>query len=150
MEKDGQLQAIAALLARAAYPKQAQYALAALQDVRALIGHVPEKALPLIAGTLGMEPAALAALMRDSAQFSAPFETAHRLAICQGAVCIGRGSGDLLAGARKRFAATSGLTVVAGHCLGQCLQAPAASLDGEVLAPVDMDALVQAVAARAG
>lgn len=150
MEKDGQMQAIAALLARAAYPKRPHYALAALQDVRALVGHVPDKALPLIAETLGMDPAALAALMRDSEQFSTPSGTAHQLAVCQGAVCIGRGGGELLAAARERFAPMSGLAVVAGHCLGQCLQAPAASLDGEVLAPVDLDALAQAVAARAG
>lgn len=146
MDTDAQLQAIATLLERAAYPKQAHYALAALQDVRALIGDVPDQALPLIADTLGMKVSALAALMRDSAQFTAPIEAAHRLAVCQGAVCIGRGGGELLAGARARFADRDGLSVVAGHCLGQCLEAPAASLDGQVFAPVDMDALARAVA----
>ena len=150
MENDAQMQAIAALLEHAAYPKQAHYALAALQDVRALVGHVPEEALPLIARNLGMDPAALAALMRDSAQFTAPSETLHRLSVCQGAVCIGRGGGDLLAGARERFASVPGLTVVAGHCLGQCLQAPAASLDETVLAPADLADLVRRVVVLEG
>ena len=150
MEKDGQMQAIATLLEHAAYPKQAHYALAALQDVRALVGHVPEAALPLIAETLGMDAAALAALMRDSAQFTAPSEAPHRLSVCQGAVCIGRGGGDLLAAARERFAPMPGLAVVAGHCLGQCLQAPAACLDGEVLAPADLADLARRVAALEG
>ena len=150
MEKDGQMQAIAALLERAAYPKQAHYALAALQDVRALVGEVPEAALPVIAEAMGMEVSALAALMRDSAQFTPQLEAGHRLAVCQGAVCIGRGGGELLAEARRAFAGTAGLSVAAGHCLGQCLQAPAASLDGEVIAPVDMHALVRAVAALEG
>lgn len=147
MEKGAQLQAIAALLDRVAYPKRAPYALAALQDVRALIGYVPEEALPLIAEALGMEAAALAALMQDSAQFSAPSMTRHRLVVCQGAVCIGRGAAELLAGARERFARSPGLSVAAGHCLGQCLEGPAVSLDGEALAPVDLEALVRAVAA---
>jgi formate dehydrogenase subunit gamma len=118
--------------------------------VRALVGYVPEAALPLIAENLDMDPAALAALMRDSAQFSAPSEARHQLSVCQGAVCIGRGGGDLLAAARGKFAAMPGLTVVAGHCLGQCLQAPAASLDGEVFAPVDLVDLARRVAALEG
>ncbi len=150
MEKDEQVQAIAALLEHAAYPKQAHYALAALQDVRALVGHVPEAALPLIAESLDMDPAALAALMRDSAQFTAPSEARHRLSVCQGAVCIGRGGGDLLASAREKFASMPGLTVVAGHCLGQCLQAPAASLDEAVFAPVDLADLARRVALLEG
>lgn len=147
MEKDVQMQAIAALLARAAYPKRPHYALAALQDVRTLIGHVPDEALPAIAEAMGMEVSALAGLMRDSEQFAARPGTAHRMTVCQGAVCIGRGGGDLLAMARQRFAGRAGLSVTAGHCFGQCLLAPAAGLDGEVHAPADIEALDRAVAA---
>lgn len=137
MSEPGQLKAIAEMLAKAAYPKQAHYALAALQDVRALVGDVPAEALPLIAQMMGMDVSALSALMQDSAQFQVATGAAHRLRICQGAVCIGKGGGALLAGARESFADRAGLAVEAGHCMGLCAQGPAASLDGEAFAPAD-------------
>jgi NADH:ubiquinone oxidoreductase subunit E len=133
-------EAVAALLDQAAYPKNAHYALAALQDVRGAFGQVPPEAVAVIAERLGMEAAAVAGLMRDSAQFI-DRTAAHQLSICQGAVCIGKGGAELLAEMRRAFADRAGLQVVAGHCLGHCTEAPSASLDGDVLAPADATAI---------
>ena len=130
---------VAALLDQAAYPRNAHYALAAL-DVRAAFGHVPAEAVPVIAEHMGMPASVVEGLMRDSAQFSGK-PAAHQLRICQGAVCIGKGGSELLDEMRRAFAKRPGLQVVAGHCLGQCTRAPAASLDGRIMAPADAGSL---------
>jgi NADH:ubiquinone oxidoreductase subunit E len=140
MDRPRYQDAVARLLDQAAYPKNAHYALAALQDVRAAFGQVPPGAAAVIAERMGMTAAAVEGLMRDSAQFVGK-SAAHELRICQGAVCIGKGGGELLAGMRRAFADRPGLSVVAGHCLGRCTEAPSASLDGRILAPADAASL---------
>jgi formate dehydrogenase subunit gamma len=137
-------EAVMALLDQAAYPKNPHYALAALQDVRAMFGHVPAEAVPIIADRMGMQSAAVQGLMQDSAQFPGK-AAAHQLRICQGAVCIGKGGVDLLQWARRAFGKRPGLQVVAGHCLGYCTQAPSVSLDGDVMAPADAESVRRSV-----
>jgi formate dehydrogenase subunit gamma len=137
-------EAITALLDQTAYPKNPHYALAALQDVRAVFGHVPAEAVPIIAEHLGMQSAAVEWLLRDSAQFPGK-AAAHQLRICQGAVCIGKGGVDLLQWARRAFGKHPGLQVVAGHCLGHCPQAPSVSLDGRIMAPADAETICKSV-----
>jgi len=141
MDSTSLTETVAALLDQAAYPKNMHYALAALQDVRAQFGHVPTEAVPLIADRMGMEPAAVTALMRDSAQFPEKSTATHQLRICQGAVCIGKGGGELLKQARRLYGDRPGLQVVAGYCLGHCAQAPSVSLDGRIVAPADAESL---------
>ena len=140
MDRTRNQDAVARLLDQAAYPRNAHYALAALQDVRAAFGQVPPGAAAVIAERMGMTAAAVEGLMRDSAQFAGK-SAAHELRICQGAVCIGKGGGELLKQARRLYGDRPGLQVVAGYCLGHCAQAPSVSLDGRIVAPADAESL---------
>lgn len=135
---------VADLLDKAAYPKNAHYALAALQDVRAHLGCVPDEAVPVIAERMGMESAAVIGLMQDSAQFPVQ-KGVHLLRVCQGAVCIGNNASELLATFRQEFADHTDLQVVSGYCLGHCTQGPAVELDGIVLAPADLESIRKVV-----
>jgi len=103
------------------YPQQPHYLLAALQDVQAMLGSVPEAIFSLLTKRFNADAATAASLQPLFA--SQPAEESP-MAICTGPVCRRHG---LLQAMRA-----SGIDNVSEcDCLGLCDQAPAAIVHGE-------------------
>ncbi len=118
-------QNIKSLLEKTAYPMRSTYAVAALEDVCSFFGEVPEEALPVLCEYFKVDTDIVrgyTTLLRDSVRT----ETSAEMKICCGPVCLAHGGAELAAQYRES---------VSSNCLGACSNAPAALVDGELLAP---------------
>lgn len=128
------------------YPAEISYLVAALEDIQAAFGYVPEDALPVLAGHFGSD----AEHIRNKAEAFGLFRfvppPAHRIGICHGPVCAACGGKELLAD----VSGSEGIGVEPNHCLGRCDQAPVVSIDGRLLTQATAEQIEQEIAVLRG
>jgi formate dehydrogenase subunit gamma len=108
------------------------------------LGHVDERAIPIVADVLNLSRAEVHGVVSFYHDFRHAPAGRHVLKVCRAEACQAMG-GDRLAG---RFEAALGIafgettadghvTLEAVYCLGNCALSPAVMLDGEVHGRVD-------------
>jgi len=114
------------------YPRKQPYLLAALEDLQAYFGFLPEAAAAIVLDHFGQT---LNFDSELSALFHANPGNPHAVKICAGPLCSRAGSSDLIAA----LEAAPNIVIEASHCLGACNQAPAAALNGETVSQASAD-----------
>jgi NADH:ubiquinone oxidoreductase subunit E len=114
------------------YPRKQSYLLAALEDLQAHFGFLPEASATIAAGYFGQE---LNFDSELSALFHSNPDNPDAVRICTGPLCSRAGSGDLI----TTLEAAPNIAIEASHCLGVCNMAPAAVLNGETISRVSAD-----------
>jgi formate dehydrogenase subunit gamma len=110
-----------------------------LHDVQDALGHVPEAALPAIAGRLNLSRAEVHGVVSFYHDFrTAPGPLAVR--VCQGEACQSMGGEALMAALRARGAAVEPV-----YCLGNCALAPAAMADGRLIGRASAERILEVV-----
>jgi len=114
------------------YPCKQPYLLAALEDLQAHFGFLPQAVVAMVESHFGQK------LGLDS-EFSVLFhsrpDNPHAVKICTGPLCSRAGSGDLI----TTLEAAPDIAIEASHCLGVCSRAPAAVLNGETISRASAD-----------
>jgi len=127
--------------------------LHALQEA---FGHVPQAAMPLIAGALNISRAELHGVVSFYHDFREAPAGRHVLKICRAEACQAMGAEALAEAALKKLGigwhgttANGAVTVEPVYCLGLCACAPAAMVDDRVVGRVDA-ARLDSLLAEAG
>jgi formate dehydrogenase subunit gamma len=115
-------------------------------------GYIDEKAVPLIAETLNLSRAEVHGVVTFYHDFRHEPAGRHVLKLCRGEACQSMGSERLAADVLGRLGiawhgTTSDheFTVEPVYCLGLCTLSPSALLDGEPIARLDRECLVEAL-----
>lgn len=123
-----------------------------LHALQSEFGYVAEDATPLIADALNLSRAEVHGVISFYHDFRHEPAGRHCLKLCRGEACQSMGSEALaekfLAGRGLDWHETAddgSLTVDPVYCLGLCASSPAALLDGEPLARLDLARLEEAV-----
>jgi NADH:ubiquinone oxidoreductase subunit E len=114
------------------YPCKQPYLLAALEDLQAHFGFLPQAAVAIVANHFGQEPDFDSEL---SALFHSMPDNPHAVKICAGPLCSRAGSDDLI----TTLEAAPNIAIEASYCLGVCNRAPAAVLNGETISRASAD-----------
>ncbi len=109
------------ILALRKYPRKPSYMLAALEDVYAHFGHIPEAAKTVIREYFAIRR--LPKHMEEALFHASPMDR-RTVRVCAGPLCIQAGS-DKLA---TELASLPGITVERQYCMGVCHSAPAAKI----------------------
>jgi NADH:ubiquinone oxidoreductase subunit E len=129
------------------YPATPAYLLAALEDVQAAMGWVPDGLARDLATAFGASPAQLESLLSMREVFRIAPTSACIVGVCMGAVCAGRGGETLLAELRQKAEGTD-VCVEEVHCQGGCEAPPVAVCHGERITHATVMAAWQAVRDR--
>jgi formate dehydrogenase subunit gamma len=127
-----------------------------LHALQAAFGHVPDAAVPIIAGALNLSRAEVHGVLTFYHDFRREPGGLHQVRLCRAEACQARG-GDVLAAhvaetlgvAMGETTADRRLTLAPVYCLGLCASGPAAMIDGRPFArltPGRFDALVAGLA----
>lgn len=115
-------------------------------------GYIDDAAAPLIARTLNMTRAEVHGVITFYHDFRHEPAGRHILKLCRGEACQSMGSEtlarDFLAGLGVAWHGATpdgALTVEPVYCLGLCACSPAALLDGEPIARLNIETLTEAV-----
>ncbi len=122
-----------------AYPADAVWLVAALEDIQAGLGYVPVDAVTFLARRFGLSPGTLRADIEASEAFRCTPPPAHVLHVCRGPFCAAAGADALRQCAEAVAGEEADVGCVAGHCLGHCPDAPVVMLDGVVARRVRPD-----------
>lgn len=123
-----------------------------LHAVQAALGHVPEAALPLIAGALNISRAEVHGVMSFYHDFR-DHETGRKVVkLCRAEACQAMGANALANQAREKLnidwhetTQDGAVTLEPVFCLGLCACGPAAMFDGKLVGRLDaakLDALL--------
>ncbi len=109
------------------------------RGVQAALGYVPPVALPLLAEKTELEAGVLLAKLQTASDIRLEPECAHRIEICSGRTCAGRGGAKLVRLARgllgvEMFQTTSSqkIRLEPFRCFGQCARAPNIRMNGVI------------------
>jgi len=111
------------------HPRHSTYLLAALEDVQSRLGYVPAGVIEPMAVYFGVSGEVVCGLIEDCEALQVSVPAKHVLHVCQGPLCSASGGRDLINKARKEIGRCEDVQLVAGHCLGNCHDAPVARLD---------------------
>ena len=117
------------------YPCKQPYFLAALEDLQAHFGFLPEAAVAIAATHFGQVPDFDCEL---STLFHFRPDNPHAVRICTGPLCSSVGSSALI----TALEVAPDITIEASHCLGACDRAPAAVLNGEIISRVSVEKIL--------
>jgi formate dehydrogenase subunit gamma len=119
-----------------------------LHGVQQELGHVPLKAVPIIAEELNLTRAEVHGVISFYHDFRSKPSGRHIVRICQAESCQAMGSGPLTAYAKKHlgvdFHDTTGdeaFTLEPVYCLGNCACSPAIMVDEEIYGRVTPERL---------
>jgi formate dehydrogenase subunit gamma len=119
-------------------------------------GHVPEPAIPRVAARLNLSRAEVYGVVSFYHDFHTSPRGRHVLKICRAEACQAMGAERTMADLLARLGLQPGGTTADGrltresvYCLGLCATAPAAMLDGEPHARLDMERLAALAATAA-
>ncbi len=119
-----------------------------LHDVQATFGHVPAEAVPFIAQALNLSRAEVHGVVSFYHDFRQEPAGRHVLKLCRAEACQSMNGVAFADKVLKRFGLDWGgttpdgrLTVDATYCLGLCACAPAAMLDGELMARLTAESI---------
>ena len=117
-----------------------------LHDVQDKLGHVPENALPLIAGALNLSRAEVYGVVTFYHDYHLKPEGKHVIKICRAEACQSAGGMAVIAALEKALNIKIGETTEDGkisleavYCLGLCPMGPAALIDGKPRAAIKVD-----------
>jgi NADH:ubiquinone oxidoreductase subunit E len=114
------------------YPRKKTYFLAALEDLQAHFGFLPEAAAAIAVDHFGWD---LSADSELSALFHPNPDNPHAVKVCTGPLCSRAGSSDLI----TALEVAADIAIEASHCLGVCNKAPAVVLNGEIISQASAD-----------
>ena len=124
---------------------------AILEDLQRQCRYLPEQALRLLAGELGLPLTQLYGVATFFAAFSLEPQGRHRVSVCQGTACHVKGSVRIGESLEQELQVAAGqttgdgqFTLQSGRCLGCCSLAPVVSIDGHAYGRMKPD-LVEAV-----
>ena len=129
-----------------------------LHALNATFGHVPDEAVPLIAGALNLSRADVHGVLTFYHDFRRKPAPRHVVKLCQAEACQARGSAALTAHAEQALGThidphghpnRKGVSLEPIYCLGLCASGPNALIDGRPharLTPERFDALTKALA----
>lgn len=124
-----------------------------LHAVQATFGHVPDAALPIVAGALNLTRAEVHGVVSFYHDFKSQPGGAHTLRLCRAEACQAAGGDALAAHAEQRLGVAMGETTPDGgvaleavYCLGLCASGPAALVDGRPVARLDAARLDRLIA----
>lgn len=136
----------------AAYRRDEGPALPILHALQAAFGHVPEKAVRMVADALNVTRAEMHGVVTFYHDFRRQVPGAHVLKLCQAEACQATGARELAKHASQKLGVAMGettpdarVTLEPVYCLGLCATAPSAMLDGRVVGRLDetrLDALL--------
>lgn len=125
-----------------------------LHAIQAELGHVPQAALPVIAGALSLGKAEVHGVMSFYHDFREVPAGRHVIKVCRAEACQSMGADrlaqllqDKLGIGWHETTADGAVTLEPVFCLGLCACAPAAMVDGQLVARLD-DAAVATIAAE--
>jgi len=110
-----------------------------LHALNAAFGHVPDEAVPLIAGALNLSRADVHGVLTFYHDFRRQPPPRRVVKLCQAEACQARGSAALAAHAERKLgtpldphghANVEGVSLEPVYCLGLCASGPSALIDG--------------------
>ena len=117
-----------------------------LHDVQEKLGHVPEKALPIIAEALNLSRAEVYGVATFYHDYHLKPTGKHVIKICRAEACQSAGGFEVIAALEKALKIKRGettkdgkITLEAVYCLGLCPMGPAALIDGKPKAAIKAD-----------
>lgn len=115
-------------------------------------GYIDEQAIPVIAEALNLSRAEVHGVVTFYHDFRHEPAGRHVLKLCRGEACQSMGSEALAADILGRLGIAwhettkdRELTVEPVYCLGLCAQSPSALLDGEPMARLDRETVLEAI-----
>lgn len=129
------------------YPATPAYLLAALEDVQAEMGWVPDGLARDLATAFGAAPAQLESLLSMPGVFRIAPMPPRTIGVCMGAVCAAHGGEVLLEQLRQKAEGTD-LCVERVYCQGGCEAPPVAVCHGERITHATVMAAWQAAQRR--
>jgi formate dehydrogenase subunit gamma len=126
--------------------------LPVLHALQHAFGHVPDEAVPLIAGALNLSRAEVHGVVTFYHDFRREPAGRRVLKLCRAEACQARGGDAIAARAEQRLGVSIGettadraVTLEPVYCLGLCASGPSAMLDERVIGRLDperLDALI--------
>lgn len=130
--------------------------LPVLHDVQAMLGCVPDEAVPAIAHALNLSRAEVHGVITFYHDFRRSAPPCHVVKLCRAEACQARGGAAVEAAAAARLGVAMGQTRADGqvaleaiYCLGLCAVGPSAMVDGAPVARLD-EAGLEAIARLVG
>ncbi len=115
-----------------------------LHAIQATFGHIPQTAVPLIAGALNVTNAEVHGVVSFYHDFREVPAGRHVVKICRAEACQAMGGTALADGALAKLGVAwhgttpnGNVTIEPVYCLGLCACAPAAMIDGKVVGRLD-------------
>jgi formate dehydrogenase subunit gamma len=129
--------------------------LPVLHALQHAFGHVPDEAVPIIAGALNLSRAEVHGVVTFYHDFRHELPGRRVLKLCRAEACQARGADAIVARAEKRLGVSMGettadraVTLEPIFCLGLCASGPSAMLDDRLVGRLD-DARLDALIAEA-
>ncbi len=126
--------------------------LPVLHALQHAFGHVPDEAVPIVAGSLNMTRAEVHGVVTFYHDFRHQLPGRRVLKLCRAEACQARGGDAIAERAEKALGVAIGQTTADGavtlepiYCLGLCASGPSAMLDERVVGRLDgarLDALI--------
>jgi len=136
-----------------AYPADARYALAILQDLQQQYNFIPREALTIITGHIGGSVAQLYAMATFYRALSLKPKGRHIIKVCDGTACHLHGALNLVSAVKRDMGIEPGETTADGefsletvNCLGACAIAPVLVVDKTYYGKVTPEKLPQILA----
>ena len=133
--------------------------LPALHAVQDAMGHVPDEAVPVLAGTFNLSRAEVHGVLTYYHHFRREPAGRHVVEVCRAEACQACGADELFARAEAllgceshRTRADGAVTLQPVYCLGLCASSPALRIDDRLHARVTgqrLEALLAPIGARA-
>jgi NADH-quinone oxidoreductase subunit E len=127
--------------------------LAALHEITARCGYLPQDEIRKAASELGVSLAQMVSAATFYSAFSFKPGGKHKIHVCDGTACHVKGSSALIAELEGKLGVGENETTADGNftlrgvrCLGSCGLAPALSVDGETFGRLSVDALDEILA----
>jgi formate dehydrogenase subunit gamma len=111
--------------------------LPVLRAIDHVFGHVPDAAVPMVAGALNLSRAEVHGVLTFYADFRREPPPRHVLKLCRAEACQARNGEALAADAQSDLAGRDDIALEAVYCLGLCASGPAGMLDGRPVARLD-------------
>ena len=129
-------------------------ALPILHALQAAFGHIPDEAIPMVAEALNLSRAEVFGVVGFYHDFRRRPAGRTVVKLCRAEACQSMGGDALAAQAQDRLGVAwhgttpdGAVTLEPVYCLGLCATAPAALIDGQVVArltPAKLDAMLEA------
>lgn len=140
----------AAIAAR--YGNRPDALLEILHDLQSELSFVPDEALPVLARALNLSRAEVYGVVTFYHDFRREPAARHTIKVCRAEACQSMNGRQLVEDLERRFklkvgemSADGSVAIEATYCLGFCATAPAAMVDGKLMARATADKISKAL-----